>query len=113
MSVLGNHTMVWPGSFRGLAWEFTEERWAGSLLMIEPENNRVMCWNLHARVEGQGCFRALRAAIEADGFRVAVPRPMPHMIEILKHYGFEMHVEKDPKDKPVDVWELPVAPSAA
>lgn len=95
--------LIWPGQPEGLAWGFTHERWAGSVLV--REEHRVVCWNLHARQEGRGFFRDLKQAIERDGLHVAVPCPMPNMVSILLHYGFVRH-DEPLGDGVVDVWEI-------
>jgi hypothetical protein len=110
MSELGNHILIWPGCFRALAWTFTMERWDGSLLVLEPEKSRVMCWNLHAREERKGYFRELLQAIEADGLKTGHVSPNLQMEAILVHYGFSPHTETGPDGQPMEVWERPTKP---
>jgi hypothetical protein len=94
-----------PGDPRATSWGFTKERWDGSFLVLEDD--RVMCSVLHASEEGAGFFRELLRGIEACGYRVAVPCPMPNMVAILKHYGFVSHMERADIGDSVDVWERP------
>jgi len=96
---------ILPGDKRGESWGFTKERWDGSFLVLDDD--RIMCALLHATKEGAGFFRELLRGIEASGYRVAVPCPMPNMVAVLKHYGFVEHTERDDDGEPVDVWERP------
>jgi hypothetical protein len=73
---------------------FTDDRWVGSWLW--RYGDEVWCSMLMARQPGQGHFRELVDAIEAEGLRVAVPIPMGKMPDILTHMGFVEGWSLDP-----------------
>lgn len=95
-----------PGHSMARKWTFTRKRWeANSYLFVD--GTRVMLSAVKATKEGHGYLRDLIAGIEASGRRVAIPCPLGHMEQILRHYGFEPHEELHEIGEPVDVWERP------
>jgi hypothetical protein len=83
---------------------FTSDRWIGWLWL---SGDKIFLSYVEALHPGQGHLHQLRQAIEAAGYRVAVPIPLYQMREILRHWGFSMHMEKDSKLGNVEIWEAP------
>jgi hypothetical protein len=95
-------------SARGQQLGFTSARFNhGSYLW--DDDDRVLVSFVWSRAPGN--FRALVAAIHAEGKTVAVPTPLPRMEAIVRKNGYTHAVEFDG----VDVWSLPptAAPGAA
>jgi len=77
------------------SWGFTKERFDGDSYLWKT-GDRIMVSLIFAKEAGKGYFSALVKAIEADGFKVAVPTPSGRMSLILERWGFKPHREVDP-----------------
>lgn len=76
------------------SWGFTKERFAGDSYLWKT-GDRIIVSLIFAKDQGRGYFSALVKAIEADGFKVAVPTPLGKMGSILTRWGFKPHREYD------------------
>lgn len=98
--------MIELDSERGQQLGFTSDRFHfGSYLWDEPE--RVMISFIHSKAKGN--FRALVAAIHAEGKAVAVPTPLLAMERIVRKNGYTYAVEPfeiEGVKEPVEVWTL-------
>jgi hypothetical protein len=98
---------IQPGHRMARKWTFTFKRWT-PLSYLFRHGDAVYLSAVRARRQGAGYLRDLIRGIEGAGLRVKVPCPLPHMEEILKHYGFTPHEEMhEGYGEPVDVWERP------
>lgn len=86
-------------------WGFTSRRWK-EYSYLWKEGGRVLISMIAAEKPGKGNFRTLVRAIEASGFKVSVPTPLPQMQAVLEHCGFKPHMERAPEmGEDVEVWE--------
>lgn len=89
---------------------FTSGRFDGYLW---KNGDAIIISFIVSKQPGQGHFGELIRSIEAKGFRVKVPTPLPRMQAILEHYGFVPHAESFAPEmgdfSPVEVWERPAA----
>lgn len=86
------------------SWGFTADRFAGDSYLWKT-GDRIMVSLIFAKEQGKGYFSALVKAIEADGFKVAVPTPLGKMTAILSRWGFKPHHEIDSDfGEAVQVW---------
>ena len=93
--------MIVVDSERGKELGFTSDRFTqDSYLWEEPERIMVSLITSH----GAGNFRALVAAIHAQGKAVAVPTPLGHMRRIVEKNGYVHSVEEVPDVGPCHVW---------
>jgi hypothetical protein len=87
---------------------FTSDLFAGYLWR---EGDRIMISLITSLQPGQGNFSRLMAAIESEGYRVAVPTPSGRMAALLEHRGFVPHWEQfivdDEIFDAVEVWMKP------
>ena len=88
-------------SQRGKEIGFTSERFFPDSYLWD-DADRVMVSFIHSRAPGN--FRALVAAIHAEGKTVAVPTPLGRMEGILRRNGYQHVVESDPEMGDVHVW---------
>ncbi|RVD58894.1 hypothetical protein EN866_19360 [Mesorhizobium sp. M2D.F.Ca.ET.223.01.1.1] len=77
-----------PGSPLVARWGFTADKWREHSYLWR-KNKTIYLSLLWAVEADKGNLRALVNAIEASGFRVAVPHPIFSMPERLLHMGFE------------------------
>jgi len=70
------------------AWGFTRERFAGDSYLWK-DGEVILISFIESVHEGRGHFSALVRAIEASGFRVAVPTPLGKMVAILSRWGWK------------------------
>ena len=90
-------------SERGHQLGFTTIKFGhGSYLWDEP--SRVLVSFVHSLARGN--FRALVAAIHAEGKAVAVPTPLGNMEHIVRKNGYVHSVEEDSMTGKVHVWTL-------
>lgn len=88
---------------------FTSDKFEGYLWVKDGE---VTISSIESLEPGKGNLSQLFARIEAAGFRVAVPNPLPKMEAILRHKGFAPAWEPFFPDEPderlqVAVWRRP------
>jgi len=96
--------MIVPDSEKGRAFGFTSDRFDGYLW---ESGKRVMTSFIESLQQGQGHLSELFRNIEAAGYYVAVPTPLPRMEAILKRKGFIPHTETSELGDPVEVWMKP------
>lgn len=96
--------MIKPGSNVGEQLGFTPSLFDGWLW---KDGDRIMVSMIVSKREGQGNLSRLFESIEAHGLHVAVPSPLGHMEEILRHKDFVPHVEHDEAFGNVEVWMRP------
>lgn len=80
---------------------FTSDLFGGYLW---KDGDRILISVIFSKSPGLGNLSTLFDAIEAKGFRVAVPTPFPHMQRILQRKGFAPAVEPDEHFGEVVVW---------
>jgi hypothetical protein len=86
------------------SWGFTRQKFTGDSYLWKT-GDRIMVSFIVAKEQGKGNFSALVKAIEADGFKVAVPTPLGKMPSILQRWGFRPHYEVEPDlGETVEVW---------
>lgn len=89
------------------AWGFTSKRFTEDSYLWK-EGDRILVSLIIARRQGKGHFSLLVKAIEAAGFRVAVPTPIGQMPAILKKWGFTPSFEySEEMSEHVEVWQRP------
>ena len=94
---------------RGKQLGLTSDRFMpGTYLWEEPA--RIMISFVHT--VGKGNFKALVAAIHAEGKDVAVPTPLPMMERIVRKNGYIHSIEDAGDIGPCEVWTLPAPASA-
>lgn len=90
---------------------FTSDRFDGYLW---KKGEVVIVSPIISLQPNRGHFSDLVRRIEAQGFRVHVPTPMPHMQAILTHWGYTPHDEPFAPEMddftPCEVWAKPVNP---
>lgn len=105
--------VVVTDSPQGKRWGFTSDVWDKDSYLWR-DGSRVMISLVFARNPGHGAFKAMVAAIEAEGLSVAVPCPLGHMRAILKKWGFRETFEYAPEaGGSVDVWVRQQTPKTA
>jgi hypothetical protein len=56
----------------------------------------------------EGHFKKLCYSIEANGYKVAIPSPLPIMTHIVKKWGYVVHYEySDIAQEDIEVWTKP------
>ena len=85
----------------GNALGFTSAKFDGWLWKTDDQITISFIESIQA---GKGNLSKLFDAIEAIGFKVAVPTPMHDMREILIRKGFMPHIEMDAELGPVELW---------
>jgi hypothetical protein len=94
---------------RGKQLGLTSDRFMpGTYLWEEP--TRIMISFVHT--VGRGNFKALVAAIHAEGKDVSVPTPLASMERIVRKNGYIRSVEDSDGMGPCEVWTLPASQSA-
>lgn len=76
------------------SWGFTADRFVPDSYLWKTDD-RIMVSFIEARKKGQKHFSELVHAIEADGFKVAVPTPLGQMTRILTKWGFKPKRDED------------------
>ena len=95
--------MIEPGKAPE-SWGFMTERFVGHSYLWK-EGDRIFISFIQALQPGKGHFSALVAAIEKDGFKVAVPTPLKDMKGILKRWKFKPNRERDKDSGEIaEVW---------
>ena len=97
-----NDGMITTDSDFGQQIGFTSDKFFGYLW---KQGARIIISLIESRVEGRGDLSRLFDAIEAAGYRVAVPTPLGRMEGILRHKGFAPHLESGPEMGVVEIWE--------
>lgn len=95
---------IHPGEAPG-HWGFTPQNFSKDSYLWGCENGRIMISFIASFKPGSGAFSKLIKAIEADGYRVAVPTPLGKMQLILAKWGFKPTNEYDTNmGETVEVW---------
>ena len=85
---------------------FTVDAWTSDSYLWR-EGDRILVSLVFAKKPGEGSLNALFKAINAAGFKIAVPTPLGQMEQILKHKGFTRTAEDSGFCGLVDVWIQP------
>jgi len=94
--------VVEPGDPFGKEVGFTKARFMGYISKVDGV---VWISAIISKKPGRGNFSQLVKAIEAKGYTVKVPTPFPHMVAILKHWGFRQTFEwAEEMGEDVEVW---------
>lgn len=94
------------------SWNFTSKRFLGDSYLWKF-GDVVYISMITSIKQGKGHFRGLVRAIEASGFKVAVPIPLQRMQMILTKLGFVPRTENDEDHGEVQVWMRPAEVPAA
>jgi hypothetical protein len=75
--------------FDGYLWKTRDIIYISAIISRSPKN---------------GHLKHLFSKIEALGYAIQVPNPLPTMIPVLKHLGFKPRINYDPEYGSIDVW---------
>jgi hypothetical protein len=103
MSSASSDGLIEPDSPLALEFGFSSDRWAGYLWR---DGDCILLSLVIARQPGRGSLSRLIRAVEARGYRVAIPTPLWRMRAILEHWGWQPREERY-LNEPVEVWERP------
>jgi len=99
--------MISPGDAAADALGFTLDRWSADSYLWRT-GDELTCSLMIANEPGKGAFKALVAAIEGAGLKVAVPTPSERMRAILTKWGFVGGWEPWPEmGEDVEIWRRP------
>lgn len=93
---------ILPGA-APIHWGFTSDRFENDSYLWH-EKGRIMISFIVSVEKGKGYFSQLVKAIEADGFKVAVPTPSGRMQDILSRWGFHKTLEDAGEMGTCEVW---------
>jgi hypothetical protein len=93
-----------PGDPRVKKFGWTKSKFKGYISIVDNTIWISAVWSLQ---RGKGNYSRLIKNLHKVGFKIKVPGPFSHMVEICKHLGFTRTVEHSPEfGDDIDVWVM-------